>query len=101
MVFMVYLYGISLHYDHNNYMNALTLDTLSIAKRLKSQGFNDTQAEAIAFEMKETAQEDHLVTKHYLDEKLEKVELHMTIRLGVMLAAAVGVILTAAKLMFG
>jgi hypothetical protein len=89
-------------------MTYLAIDTLSVAKRLKSKGFSETQAEAIAFEMQDATKEDHLVTKSYLDEKLEKVdhkleklELHLTIRFGVMLAALAGILLTAVKLMFG
>ncbi len=72
-------------------MTSVIIDALSIAKRLKSRRFSEMQAEAIAFEIQENTQDGHLVTKAYLDEKLyclEKLELHMTARMAVMLTAA-------------
>jgi hypothetical protein len=60
-------------------MNAITFDTLSIAQRLKSSGFPDPQAEAVAREIQEAAREDHLVTREFLKGELERLELGITL----------------------
>lgn len=77
-------------------MNAITFDTLSIAKRLKAGGFTEPQAEALAHEIQESSQEDHLVTRDFLRTELEKVEMRMTIRVGGMIIA-LGSVLIAIK----
>jgi hypothetical protein len=63
-------------------MNAVTYDTLSISKRLKSSGFSESQAEAIAHEIQEAAVEDHLVTKDFLRDQLTHLEMRITIKQG-------------------
>ena len=77
-------------------MIAMTFDTLSVAKRLKSSGFSEPQAEAVAREIQEAASEDHLVTRDYLKNGLEKFELRIVLKLGGMIVA-LGGLLTAIK----
>ncbi len=74
-------------------MTAITFDTLSIAKRLKSSGFSEPQAEALAHEIQEAASEDHLVTREYLKDQLEKVEMRLVVKLGAMIMALGGVLI--------
>lgn len=74
-------------------MNAITFDTLSIVNRLKSKGFQAEQAEAIARELQEASQEDHLVTRDYLNQRLETLELRLTMRLGTMIVGLGGVLI--------
>jgi hypothetical protein len=65
-----------------------SLDTLEIAKRLRSAGFDDTQAEAITGALRDTREADlsRLATK----EDLSAVEARLTIRLGGMIVIAAG-----------
>ncbi len=79
---------------------AATFDTLEIAKRLKSAGFGDTQAEAITGVLRETRDADlsQLVTKDdltLLRADLEILRRDLTIRLGGMIVVATGVLLAA------
>jgi len=81
-------------------MNAITYDTLSISKRLKSSGLPELHAEAIAHEIQEAAMEDHLVTRDYfreqLDMRLSALEMRMTIKMGGM-SMALGSLMIAIK----
>jgi hypothetical protein len=92
-----------------------TFDTLQIAKRLKSGGFGDDQAEAITIVLRETrdadlsrlvTKEDLLATKNELKSDLTtginslRAEMgimrrDIAIRLGGMLVVATGVLLAA------
>lgn len=74
-------------------MTAITFDTLAITKRLKHNGFTEPQAEAIAKEIQEAANEDHLVTREYLRNELEKLELRVVLKLGGMIVALGGVLI--------
>lgn len=73
-------------------MNAITFDTLSISKRLKSGGFSEAQAEAIAYELQEASSEDHLVTRDFLQNEFEKFELRIILKLGGMIVALGGLL---------
>jgi hypothetical protein len=88
-----------------------TFDTLEIAKRLKSAGFGDDQAEALTNVLRETrdadlsrlvTKEDLLATKNELNAGINSLRAEMeimrrdiTIRLGGMLVVATGVLLAA------
>ena len=52
---------------------AATLDTLQIAKDLKAASFSEAQAETLARVLREATATDlsHLVTRDYLDHRLE------------------------------
>ncbi|MBF0110179.1 MAG: DUF1640 domain-containing protein [Magnetococcales bacterium] len=55
-------------------MTAITFDTLKYANRLKAAGFESRQAEALADAQAEVNEKamGELVTKEYLDARLEK-----------------------------
>jgi hypothetical protein len=79
---------------------ASTFDTLEIAKRLKSAGFAEAQAEAITGLLRETRDADlsQLATKDdltLLRADLEILRGDLTIRLGGMIVVATGVLLAA------
>jgi hypothetical protein len=58
-------------------MNAPTFDSLSFSQRLKASGFSEMQTNTLACEIREVAREDHLVTKDFLRDQLEKIELKL------------------------
>ena len=72
---------------------ASTFDTLEIAKRLRSAGFGEDQAEAITGVLRETRDTDlsRLATK----DDLEILRRDLTIRLGGMIVVATGLLLAA------
>jgi hypothetical protein len=77
-----------------------SLDTLDIARRLKSVGFNDAQAEAVTEIIRDvrTADLANLATRadiERLEAKLEIFRRDMTIRLGSMIVVATGILLAA------
>ena len=89
-------------------MNAITFDTLSSARRLREKGIPQEHAEAFADELRVAAQSDlsHLATKEEmsafkseLKADMEILKRDLTIRLGVMQAAAVGLIVTLMKML--
>jgi hypothetical protein len=80
------------------------LDTLEIAKRLKSVGFDDAQTEAIAGVLRESREGDlsRLATKDdlarvetALRSEIEILRRDLTIRLGGMIVVPTGVLLAA------
>ncbi|MBF0136053.1 MAG: CCDC90 family protein [Magnetococcus sp. DMHC-1] len=104
-------------------MTTITFDTLKFVRRLKDSGIPENQAEAIseAFKDAQAAQIEELASKrdlkelegqlatkadvakvdiHVLELKhdLKELELRMTIKLGAMLLAAVGLVVTANRL---
>ena len=66
-------------------------------KKLKEAGFTESQAEAQAAAFSDVLQANisELATKH----DLETLELRLTIKLGVMLAVAIGAVATLVKLL--
>jgi len=79
-------------------MTTSSLDTLDIARRLKSVGFNDAQAEAVTEIIRDvrTADLANLATRadiERLEAKLEIFRRDMTIRLGSMIVLATGILL--------
>lgn len=67
-------------------MTTIVFDTYALAKRLKEAGFTERQAEELISAAKDAM--THLATK----EDLETLKKDLTIRFGVMLVAAVGMI---------
>ena len=72
-------------------MNAVTIDTLAISKRLRSSGYSQEQAEAQASVLAEIIDEK-LVTKDYLRRELQELDYRLTIKLGGMLVVAISII---------
>lgn len=63
-------------------------DTLRFSRRLKTAGFTPEQAEGTAEALAEEAT-DQIVTKQFWQNALDKRELILTIRMGVVAAAVV------------
>ncbi len=88
-------------------MTTIAFDTLKYANRLKAAGFDSKQAEALADAQAEVNEKamGELVTKEYLDAKLEKEFSPLRIDLAVikwMLALIIIVtVLPALKTLFG
>lgn len=82
-------------------MTTVVFDTLKFANRLKSAGVASAHAEAEAQALAEVfdlASRD-IVTKEYLSAQMIQLEQRLTIKLGAMLVAAVGVTATLVKLL--
>jgi len=85
-------------------MSATTFDTLSFAKKMQALGFTKEQAEGFAQLQREII-DDRLSTKQdlreletRLDNKIEKLEYRLTIRLGGMMAASIAIVAALVKL---
>lgn len=82
-------------------MTTITFDTLKFANRLKSAGVSSAHAEAEAealAEIFDVAGRD-LVTKEYLDIRLTQLEQRLTIKLGALMAGAIGIVAALVKLL--
>lgn len=75
-------------------MNSVTFDTHKFVKRLTEAGMPLNQAEILAEEQTRLIDE-RLATK----DDLEKLELRLTMKLGTMTVAAIGIMTTIMKLM--
>jgi hypothetical protein len=85
-------------------MSALTFDTLKYANTLKAAGVSQAQAEAQAAALSEVMEVNlkELATKGdliLLRQELIQLEQRMTIKLGTMLAATVGMTVALVKLL--
>jgi len=94
-------------------MPAVTFDTLKFVKTLKEAGVSEPQAEAFSKAVQESHETADLATKGDIAElrkdmdvrfagmgaKLEKLELRMTIKLGSIVIAGVGVLTLIFKLL--
>jgi len=85
--------------------NALALDTLAYAKKLKAVGFTEEQAEVQAEALAEIIDE-RLTTKHdlaelqnHLEIRIRELEIRLLIRVGAMQAASVAIIVALVKLL--
>lgn len=78
-------------------MAAFIFDSHTLAKRLRSSGFTEDQAEVIIDASRDAL--SYLVTKDDLDARLTILEQRMTIRLGAMLAASVALTAALVKLL--
>jgi hypothetical protein len=74
-------------------MSAVPVDTLKLAERLQAGGFTAEQARAAASALAEVAAGAEIATKR----DLVDLEQRLTIRLGGLIIAAVGVILAALR----
>ncbi len=86
-------------------MGALAFDTLSYAKKLKSAGFTDQQAEVQAEILAEVIS-DQLATKSDIEElklqlnrDIKELEYRLTIRLGMMMVSSVALVATLVKVL--
>lgn len=86
-------------------MATITFDTLAYSKKLKAAGVPEKQAEVQAEAFAEII-EERLATKQDLKEMettlrrdMKELEMRLTIRLGVMMAASIAVVATLVKLL--
>lgn len=68
-------------------MTTITFDILEFTRRLREAGFDEKQAEAAVRVLADA--QSALVSRDYLDARLEALEYRLTIKLGAMLMAAV------------
>ena len=80
-------------------MNAITFDTYQLISDLKEVGFNERQAEAVVNTIKKSHKDADVATKgdikdlrHEMRELEHRLSNQLTMRFGVMLAAAVGML---------
>jgi hypothetical protein len=81
-------------------MSTLTFDTLKFANRLKAAGVPDKQAEAEAEILGEALEVNlkNLVTEDMLRRELLLLEQRITIKLGGIIAIAVGILIAVIRL---
>jgi len=75
-------------------MTTAASDILSNFKQLKSIGFSESQAEALADKIHKTEMEEHMVTKNFLREQLEDLEIRIGMKIIGMAIALGSLILT-------
>jgi hypothetical protein len=75
----------------------MAFDTLEYARRLKSAGFSEQQAEVLAEATRDLIA-DEIVTKSFLQSELEKQSMRLTIRMGTIAAVAVAALAAIIKL---
>ena len=83
-------------------MNAVTFDTYQLISDLKGVGFNERQAEAVVNTIKKAHKDADVATKGDIKElrhEMRELEHRLTIRFGVMLAAAVGMLAVLMKIL--
>ena len=80
-------------------MNGITFDTYQLISDLKEVGFNERQAEAVVNTIKKSHKDADVATKgdikdlrHEMRELEHRLSNQLTMRFGVMLAAAVGML---------
>lgn len=78
-------------------MNPITFDTVEGTRRLRSAGFDESQAEAV-IRLLSLAQEK-LVTQEHFNNRIDSLEKNLSIRLGSLMAVAVALMATLAKLL--
>ena len=91
---------------------AIAFDTLVYAKKLKSVGFTEAQAEALA-ESQAQLIESRLATKQDIElvrrdmkeletslkRDIKEIEMRLTIRMGILIAASIAIVSTLVKLL--
>ena len=80
-------------------MTEAAFDTHAYFKRLTAAGMPEAQAEVIAHERARRL--DELVTKTDLEKELQLFESRMTVKLGLMQIASIGLIIAALRVMLG
>ncbi len=78
-------------------MSTVTFDTLDFTRKLREAGLDEKQAEAVVRVVADA--QDGLVTREHFDRRLEALEYRMTIKLGGLMIAAVGIVATLVKLL--
>lgn len=78
-------------------MTTITFNILEFTRRLREAGFDEKQAEAAVRVLADA--QSALVSRDYLDARLEALEYRLTIKLGAMLMAAVAVAAALVKLL--
>lgn len=79
-------------------MSVLVFDTHAYVKKLEAVGFSEEQAEVQA-EVLSALIEEQLATKRDLKELEERLTYRLTLRLGSMMMAAVGIVAALVKLL--
>jgi hypothetical protein len=79
-------------------MSVLVFDTHAYVKKLKGVGFSEEQAEVQA-EVLSALIEEQLATKRDLKELEERLTYRLTLRLGSMIVAAIGIVAALVKLL--
>ena len=87
-------------------MNAVTFDTYQLISDLKGVGFNERQAEAVVNTIKKAHKDADVATKgdikelrHEMRELEHRLTNQLTMRFGVMLATAVGMLSVLMKIL--
>ena len=86
-------------------MSVITFDTLKFAERLEKAGLTREQASAFAEAQKDVfseALDTQIATKSdivRLENRIEQMELKLTIKLGALIAASIGIVAALVKLM--
>jgi hypothetical protein len=83
-------------------MATITFDTHKFVRRLKESGFTEEQAEGVADAFKEAQGEAELATKRDIDDlrhDMKELEYRIVIKLGALMAFAIGVVATLVKLL--
>jgi len=87
-------------------MSSITFDTLKFVETLKAAGVSDEQAKAISNAVRDAHEMAELATKRDLAElrtelqrDIRELEYRMTIKLGGLMVAAVGIVATLVKLL--
>ena len=78
-------------------MTAVTFDTLKLAKKLEAAGLSTPQAEAIADAFRD-ATSDQLVTRDYLDARLEGIKSSIEAAKGDLIKWVAGLLIAQAAL---
>ena len=80
-------------------MNGVTFDTYQLVSDLKEVGFNERQAEAVVNTIKKSHKDADVATKgdikdlrHEMRELEHRLSNQLTMRFGIMMAAAVGML---------
>jgi len=63
-----------------------TVDTMKLVEKFEAAGFEESKAKALAEEFGELVN-NQIVTREYLDNRLERLELRMTIKTAIIFAA--------------
>lgn len=83
-------------------MAAVTFDTHKFIRKLESAGFDTRQAEAVADAFKEAQGEAELATKRDIEDlrrDIREAEQRLIIKLGTLMALAVGLVAALVKLL--
>ena len=78
-------------------MSTIVFDSHTFVKRLRTTGFTEEQAETIVDASRDAL--SHLVTKEDLDNRMTELEQRLKIRLGTIVAVAVGVMAALIKVL--